>query len=97
MSVLVLVEIKLQDDKVEDFTTYIASIVADTRSYDGCEEMTFRVNQDDPTDVMFVETWESREKYEKYFAWREESGALDVLGPMIAAAPNKRFYDEVDM
>jgi len=97
MSVLVLVECKLQDDKVEEFTNYIASIVEDTRSYDGCESMTFKVNQDDRTDIAFVESWENREKYEKYFAWRQESGALDKLGPMLAAPPNVRYFDNVEM
>lgn len=97
MSVRVLVEAKVQADRMGDFTDYIASIVDGTRSYDGCSEMTFTVDQDDPTSVVFVETWESREKYEKYFAWRQESGALDKVGPMLQAPPSLRFLEVVEM
>ena len=88
---------KAHADKIEEFTAYIASVVGETRSYDGCELMTFNVNQDDPTDVTFIESWENREKYEHYFAWRQESGSLDNLGPMLVGPPNVRFLDEVEM
>ncbi len=97
MSVMVLVEVKLKDDKTEEFESYIASIIGDTRGYDGCNSMRFNVNQDDKTNVLFVESWESREKYEEYFAWRGETGVLDKLGPMLAAEPNLRFFDDVGM
>ena len=97
MSVTVLLEAKVHADRVGEFTDYIASIIADTRAYDGCNEMTFTVNQDDPTDIVFVESWDSREQYEKYFAWRQETGALDAVAPMLVSPPTKRFLDTVDM
>lgn len=97
MSVQVLLEAKLQPDKVDEFTAYIASIIHETRGYDGCNSMTFTLDQDDPTTAVFVESWESREKYEAYFAWRQETGALDKIGPMVAGPPSKRFLDVVEM
>ena len=97
MSVIVLLDLKLQPDKVTEFTDHIASIIHETREYDGCEEMTFASNQDDPTNVYFLERWESREKYESYFAWRVETGALEKIAPMLAAEPAPRYLDLVDM
>lgn len=97
MTVRVLVDLKVQPSKIEEFKTFIASLVEGTRSYDGCEEMTVNVNQDDPSNVLFVETWESREKYEKYFAWRQESGALDKVAPMLTEEPSLRYLDPVEM
>jgi len=45
---------------------------------------------------VLIESWDSREHYEKYFAWRQESGALAALGEMLAGPPNLRYFDEVD-
>lgn len=97
MGVVVLLDLKVKPDKVEEFKEFVASIIGDTRAYDGCESMTFTANQDDPTNVVFVERWESREKYEKYFAWRVETGALEQVVPMLASEPSPRYYDVVDM
>jgi len=52
--------------------------------------------QDNPTVMVLIESWDSREHYEKYFAWRQESGALAALGEMLAGPPNLRYFDEVD-
>jgi quinol monooxygenase YgiN len=59
--------------------------------------MTYTVNQEDPTNVVFAEKWESRDKYETYFAWRQQTGVLDRLVPMLRAEPSVRFLDPVKM
>ena len=97
MSVVVLVELKVQGEKVDEFTAFIASIVEETRNYEGCNSMTFNINQDDPTNIVFIESWDTRDQYEKYFAWRQESGALDSLSTMLSGAPILRFFDPVEM
>ena len=93
MSVYVLLEAQVKPESADDFRDAIASIIDETRSYDGCEQMTYTVNQDDPTNVVFVEKWETREKYDAYFAWRVETGALNAIMPMLSAEPSKRFLE----
>jgi len=72
----------------------IAGVIDGTRAYDGCELMTMVVNQDDPSNVLFVERWETRAKYEAYLAWRTETGSMENLVGMLAGDPVIRFFDD---
>ena len=96
MACTVLLEVKAQDDRVDTLKETFKAILGDTRAYEGCQGVDVRQNQDDPTVMVLVETWDSREHYEKYFAWRQESGALAALGDMLAGPPNLRYFDAVD-
>jgi quinol monooxygenase YgiN len=96
MSITVIVEFTAQPDKIEDLKAAFKAILPDTRAYDGCEGVTVLQNQEAPENIVFVETWANRPVYEKYFAWRVESGALAALGEMVAAPPSIRYLDTVD-
>ena len=52
--------------------------------------------QDDSDTLVIVETWESRAHYEKYFAWRQETGLVDRLGAHVAGPPGLRYFDIAD-
>ena len=43
---------------------------------------------------MAIEQWESREAYEKYFAWRTETGVSGQLGNWVSAEPSIRYFDK---
>ena len=45
---------------------------------------------------VLVEQWQSRAHYEKYFAWREETGAMAQLGDALVAPPSLRYLDPTD-
>ena len=49
--------------------------------------------QDDPTNFAFVELWDSRQHYQRYFAWRQQQGVLDQLATMVDGAASFRFFD----
>ncbi len=53
-------------------------------------------NQDDPDNLVLVETWESRAHYEKYLAWRREAGTSDRLYRAVMGRPTIRFFDATD-
>jgi quinol monooxygenase YgiN len=42
---------------------------------------------------VIVEQWDTRGHYEKYLAWRTESGVMDEFAAMMAGPPNIRFFD----
>ena len=96
MACTVLLEVKAQEDKVEALKATFKAILGDTRAYEGCQSVVVKQQQDDPTVMVLIESWDSREHYEKYFAWRQESGALAALGEMLAGPPNLRYFDDVD-
>ena len=96
MAVTVLLELQLKPESVDDTIKTFKDILPDTRAYDGCIGVTVTQNQDDPTNLILIEEWESRQHYEKYFAWRTETGVVDGLGKVVAAPPSIRYVDPVD-
>ena len=97
MAVMVLVEAQAKPDQLIDLQELMRDGLSDTRGYDGCIGLTTYINQGDDCNMVLVETWESREQYEKYLAWRQETGFLDKITEMLASEPSIRFYDESDL
>ena len=64
---------------------------------DGCLSVTVTRNQDDPAAFAFIEQWDSRQHYARYFAWREMKGVLDELAAMIEGEASFRFFDYVGL
>ena len=59
------------------FVAELSSKLPVTRAYDGCHWLYLANNADSETDrVEAVSMWDSREKYDAYLAFREESGEL---------------------
>ena len=46
--------------------------------------------------IVMVEHWDSKAHYEKYLAWREETGVLSDFGALLEGAPMIRFFDVLD-
>ena len=49
----------------------------------------------DTPNFLVVETWETREKYEKYFAWRTERGDIENMQPLLEGDLSLRFFDRI--
>lgn len=96
MACTVLLEIQLKADAIDTAKGAFKQILPDTRAYDGCQGVVVVENQEKPGNVVLVETWDSREKHEKYLGWRAETGVLDQLGAMCEGAPSIRYFDPVD-
>ena len=94
MSVTVLIDLTAKPGSIEDLKKLFAEILPDTRSYDGCEGLEVKINSDDPNNLLLVERWQSRQHYEKYFAWRQETGLIDRLGPLLGAPPSVRTMED---
>jgi len=93
MSINIVLEINADPKGLETLLKTLQTILPDTRSYDGCNEVIVLTNQDDPYNFVLLENWESREKYEKYLSWRQERGDLDALGEMLSQPPSIKFYN----
>ena len=96
MSVLVLLEAQVKSEDVSDMKSYLAEILPDTRAYDGCQRIDVYFNTEDTGNMVLVEHWDSRAHYEKYLAWRTETGVLDKMGAMFAGPPSIRYFERID-
>ena len=96
MSVLVLLEGNLKsEDEFASFAKMSRDLLPATRAYEGCEGLTSHRNEDDPLNIVLVDRWETRAHYEKYLAWRDETGVLAKFGELLSGPPNIRFYSTV--
>jgi quinol monooxygenase YgiN len=93
---LVLLEGRVQPDKIAEMKSSMAQLFPSARSYDGCQGIDGHFNVDDPGDMVMVEQWESRGHHEKYLKWRTETGVMDKLASMLVGPPSIRYFERAD-
>jgi quinol monooxygenase YgiN len=96
MSVVVLLEIQVKPEAVNEVKAMLKQILPDTRAYAGCQGIDIYGNLDDAGNLVFYERWESRDHYQKYLAWRTETGAVAQLSAKLTGPPSIRYYERVD-
>ena len=82
---------------IADMLGWLRGILPDTRAREDCVSVSGTRNQDDPNNFTFVERWDSRAHYARYFAWREETGILKTLATLVDGAAILRFFDLVGL
>ena len=97
MAVTVTMALVIKKERLDEFKGLMKDALPDTRSFEGCQSVDVYESQDNPGELFLVELWDSKEHQQKYVAWREETGMMDVLGAFLAAPPTFAFYDELDM
>ena len=95
MTTLVTLECTVRADCMDKLIAFMQQVMPDTRNYDGCQSINPYLNEDNRT-ILMVEYWDSKAHYEKYLAWRQETGTLDELAEMIEGPPTIRFFEPVD-
>ncbi len=95
MTCLVLIEFRAKPESVDRLLGWLRDILPDTRCREGCVSVAVNRDQDDPSRFAFVELWDSRQHYERYFAWRQSEGVLDQLATMVDGEASFRFLDIV--
>lgn len=96
MATLVILDLKLKPEATDTLKQQLKGLLVDTRKYPGCKDVVFYENQDDGTSFVAVEHWDTKAAYQKYLAWRTETGVMAALGEMLSAPPSFRFFDPVD-
>ena len=96
MGVLVLIELSVKSEDISKMKSYMAEIFPDTRAYEGCHGVDLCFNKEDEGNMLLVEHWESRGHYDKYAAWRTETGVIGKIGAMLAGPPNVRYFERAD-
>lgn len=96
MAVTIMLEVKAKQGTGHDLVKTFATLLPDTRAYAGCISLDLYQSQDDPDTLIAYEQWESKEHYQKYLGWREETGALGQLASAIEGAPSIRYFDLTD-
>lgn len=93
MTCQVILDLTVKEGSIEAVRSWLKRILPDTRSFDGCVSIAVVQNQDVPTGLVVLEQWVSRQHYERYLAWRTETGGLNELVSMLDGTPTFRFLD----
>ena len=96
MSVSVLLEGVLKEGLVDEFVEICKGAYPVTRAYDGCKGINLTLNVDDSRNFVMTETWDSKEHYEKYLAFRTEDGTVGAITSMCETGPDIRIFDITD-
>jgi len=96
MSVTVLLAVTVKPECVDDLIAMFTENFKQTREYDGCIDVYMTRGHDDPNELVLVEQWQTRPHYERYLAWRAETGAVDKLAAMAASEPTIRYFDRLE-
>jgi quinol monooxygenase YgiN len=94
MQASILLEGKVKPGLVGELTELVNERFVETRKYDGCREMNAYLKDDGHTFVFFSQ-WDSRHHFEKYMAWRAETGAFEALFAIIEGEPNVSFFERI--
>ncbi|ACK70303.1 Antibiotic biosynthesis monooxygenase [Gloeothece citriformis PCC 7424] len=82
-------------DKIEDLKLVFFPLVEATRQEKGCLQYELLHNQNDPTEFIFVETWETKECLEAHMKTEHFQIALKQLDGLVATDPDIQLYDQL--
>lgn len=73
----------------ESVVETIHTMLTETRGFDGCLGVETLVDTKDPSKIVIIERWESKEANNAYLAWRQADGAEAAkrFGGLLAGAP----------
>ena len=96
MSTLILLEGTAKAGQIDELLALLRKELPATRSYEGCRGITAHTGSEDDHAIVLVEHWDSAEHYQKYLAWREETGVLAQLSALLEGPPAIRYFDSRD-
>lgn len=96
MSVTVLLAVTAKPECRDDLIAMFAENFKQTRVYDGCIDVYMTLCDDNPNEILLVQQWETRPHYERYLAWRAETGVVDKLAAMADGEASIRFFERLD-
>ena len=96
MAITIFLEFTAKAGTGGDMLAGLKEILPDTRSYDGCINNDVYRSQENPDTLLIHGTWQSKEHYEKYLAWREETGVLEKFAAGLEGAPSFRYFELTD-
>ena len=97
MSILVMREVQIHSDKIADMKSYLAQIVPETRSYNGCQGIDIYFNIDNSGNMIALQQWKSRSHFDKYQQWRRETGVVAKSESMLTEPISTRYFKRADV
>jgi quinol monooxygenase YgiN len=95
METTVLLEVQVKPEKIDEMKQTLREMLVATRAYDGCIRVDVIHDQDKPGSFILVQKWRTRGHYEKYGAWRAETGMAQSMAEKLQATFSLRYFESV--
>ena len=95
MACNIITQFKTKPGRADDLIALLKKYISESALHAGCLEISIQQNQDDPSDIISNQFWESRKHYEDYFAWRAEEGLGAEIQSLCAEPVSMRFFNAV--
>ena len=82
MSQFVVAEFHAAPGKLDELTAALKQALPETRAYDGCLGLESWLDAERST-IVLTEQWESHDHYDRYLAWRGETGVLAAVATLL--------------
>lgn len=92
MAITTLLELHFAEERLIDGPVFLAGMLEQTRSFDGCLGIEVLTDIEDPGHIVVVEQWESNSHDLAYRAWRAGEGATR-LRDYLAGAPGLTKFE----
>jgi quinol monooxygenase YgiN len=83
VSITFTFELHVRDGEVDEAKRLLTTIIPGTRSFEGCEGVEVLQDQDDPSTLVLVEQWASRDDHGRYAKWRTEQGDMKPVAALL--------------
>ena len=82
MPVTVIAEFHAAPGKLDELLATLKAVLPETRDYDGCRGLDSWLDQERST-IVLTEQWDSFDHYDRYLAWRSETGVLAAAAGLL--------------
>ena len=95
MACNIITQFKTKPGRADDLIALLKKYIGGGASHAGCIHISIQQNQDDPSDIISNQSWETSKHYEDYFAWRADQGVATEIQSLCAEQVSARFFDEI--
>ena len=82
MPVTIIAEFHAAPGKLDELTATLKTLLPETRVYDGCVSLDSWLDEQRST-IVLTEQWTSFDHYDRYLAWRRETGVLAAAAGLL--------------
>lgn len=79
-----IVKMKALPGRRDEVVEFFGGLLKETRGFPGCEAVTLYVVEGSEDEIVLVDRWTDRAAFDRYFAWRLETGHIEQLVQMLA-------------
>ena len=88
----VILEAKVKLEYIDEMKQFLNVILNDTRAYEGCTQVDVLESCECLGHLLFYQLWESKDQYDKYCLWRDQTDFMSKIIPMMESPFKIRHY-----